>query len=70
MEQNLTNTGSDTTSNTSLALSNRGVAYGVAVGIEGAAGREAIVSESIWDSVRFYYGEYISGILFVLALFS
>jgi lipopolysaccharide/colanic/teichoic acid biosynthesis glycosyltransferase len=70
MEQNLTNTRSDTTSNTSLALSNRGVAYGVAVGIERAAAREAIISESIWDSVRFYFSEYISGILFVLALFS
>jgi len=69
MSQNLTNNTPDSTSVTSVALSNRAVLRGTAEGLKSRSRYVPFERESLGDSVRFYFGEYFSGILFLGALF-
>ncbi len=69
MSQNLTNSIPDSTSVTSVALSNRAVLRGTAEGLRTRPRKRSTETESLGDSLRFYFGEYFSGILFLGALF-
>lgn len=69
MSQNLTNNTPDSTSVTSVALSNRAVLRGTAEGLRTRPRKRSTETESLGDSLRFYFGEYFSGILFLGALF-
>ncbi len=64
----INNSGSDSTTNTSVAINSAEFQYGSAVG----ARRTAEWSNNkvtFGDSVLFYFGEYITGIFFVFAVF-
>ncbi len=65
----LIHSNSDSTSNTSVAVSAREFAYGTAVGVGHATGWKERESWTLADSIRFYFGEYFSGILFISAIF-
>jgi lipopolysaccharide/colanic/teichoic acid biosynthesis glycosyltransferase len=68
MEKNLNQRPGDSV-NTSAAMAARGYSYGAAYGIEAAIDQRPILgNESLLDNVKFYYGESISGILFVFAV--
>lgn len=69
MSQNLTNNTPDSISVTSVALSNRVVLRGTAEGLRTRPRKRSTETESLGDSLRFYFGEYFSGILFLGALF-
>ncbi|MCX6827498.1 MAG: sugar transferase [candidate division Zixibacteria bacterium] len=65
---NTRNNSSDNTANISLALSSKFI-YGTAVGLNGDSYINVKGKSSLKDTLRFIYGEYISGIFFVLAIF-
>ena len=68
MEKNLNQRPGDLI-NTTAAIPARGYGYGAAYGIEAVIGRESVLeNESALDKIKFYYGESISGILFVFAV--
>jgi lipopolysaccharide/colanic/teichoic acid biosynthesis glycosyltransferase len=68
MSTNLLHNGSESTVNTSVAISGKSLGYGTAVGLEREFGRGNAVEYSPKDLTKFYFGEYISGIFFVLAV--
>ena len=69
MQNNLTNNNPDSTSITSIALSNPAVMRGTA---EGVRQRRAVPveNETFSERLSFYFGEYFSGILFLGAVLS
>lgn len=69
MNKDLSNSSTDSTTNTSIALENRNYVYGTAVGVSRIAGRGISREITLKDSLRFLFGEYVSGIFFISAVF-
>jgi len=69
MNKDLSNNSTDLTTNTSIALENRNYVYGTAVGVGRIAGRGISREATLKDSLRFIFGEYVSGIFFISAVF-
>ncbi|SYZ73659.1 hypothetical protein TRIP_C30096 [Candidatus Zixiibacteriota bacterium] len=65
----INNNGSDSSTNTSVAISSRNLQYGTAIGAGRSAEWIGEESRSVRDSLQFYFGEYISGIFFIFAVF-
>ncbi len=69
MNRNFSDNSTDSTTNTSIALNNRQYAYGTAIGVGRPASREISGEIALQDNLKFYFGEYVSGIFFISALF-
>jgi lipopolysaccharide/colanic/teichoic acid biosynthesis glycosyltransferase len=70
MSKEIVNSSADSTVGSSYVLANRQVNYGVAIGAEKRYDYEGLPKTGFIDSLKFYFGEYISGIFFISALFS
>ncbi len=68
MNKSFSNNNIETKVMPSIALSNTAIGYGKAIGVETETTREKALKESPAGLLRFYYGEFVTGILFIFAL--